>query len=129
MRLSLTLCGHDGDDRDSPYFKQHYREPIYQQLFDIADDNLDHTAVVMTGPFTREIAEVNWPERLSTALNAPVAIHYLYSPPDILHQRLIARGERRDNAKLSRWEEYLRYYQAQNAPRCRHLFIDTGQSK
>ena len=65
VKVGLAAAGHSPDDRDSAYFKQTYREPIYQALFDIARDNLPYQDAVITGPFTREIQDPDWPEKLT----------------------------------------------------------------
>jgi predicted kinase len=49
VKVGLVESGHSPDDRDSDYFKQTYRDPIYQALFDIARDNLPYHDVVITG--------------------------------------------------------------------------------
>ena len=40
VRLSLFLSDHNPDDRDGAFFKNNYRQPIYDQLFDIACENI-----------------------------------------------------------------------------------------
>jgi cytidylate kinase len=47
VRLALRQSGRDPDDRDSSHFKQTFRTPIYEQLFDIARDNLSISSVVI----------------------------------------------------------------------------------
>ena len=58
-RAALTALGKDPNDRDSPSFKNRFRDPIYACLFDIAAANLPHVDVVMTGPFTKELTNPN----------------------------------------------------------------------
>ncbi|HWI41140.1 MAG TPA: AAA family ATPase, partial [Verrucomicrobiae bacterium] len=77
VRLALQLSRHDPDDRDSPYFKEHFREPVYEQLFDIARENLQHVSVVIAGPFTRELSDPEWCGKLALRLGASVEVHYL----------------------------------------------------
>ncbi len=124
VRLSLTVSGGDPDDRDSSDFKRIYREPIYEQLFDIARDNLPFIPVVITGPFTRELQDTRWPAKLSRRLSAPVAVHYVHCPPDMRRARLLQRANPRDTAKLEDWNSYLQYYGQEDPPRCRHTVID-----
>ena len=100
VKVGLAEAGHSADDRDSDYFKQTYREPVYQALFDIARDNLPYHDVVITGPFTKEIQDPDWPAKLSQALGSEVEVHYVQCPPEIRRQRLAARGDDRDQAKL-----------------------------
>ena len=124
VRLALELAGHDPADRDSPYFKEHFREPVYEQLFDIARDNLRQINVVIAGPFTRELKEPDWCERLSVRLGAPVEIHYVSCAPETRRERLRNRGNPRDEAKLRDWDEYVRYYD-EAPPRCPHVLVET----
>ena len=125
VKLALVLAGHDPADRDSPFFKEHFREPIYEQLFDIACDNLGHTDVVIAGPFTREIKDPQWCERLTVRLGSPVEVHYVSCAPEIRRERLVKRGNPRDEAKLRHWDEYVRYYD-EALPRCPHVLVDNS---
>ena len=124
VRLALELAGHDPADRDSPYFKEHFREPVYEQLFDVARDNLRQINVVIAGPFTRELKEPDWCESLSVRLGSPVEIHYVSCAPEIRRERLRNRGNPRDEAKLRDWDEYVRYYD-EAPPRCPHVPVET----
>ena len=129
VKVGLTAAGHSPDDRDSDYFKRTYREPIYQALFDIARDNLAFHDVVITGPFTREIQQPDWPEQLSTALGCKVEVHYVHCPREIRQQRLAARGDDRDLAKLQDWDRYIEYYGEEHPPVFEHVLVDgTGVS-
>ncbi len=125
VRLSLQLSGNNADDRDSQYFKDTYREAIYETLFRIAKDNLTHTDVIITGPFTKELAIPDWNEKLENRLKAQVEIHYLYCPPDELRRRLESRNNARDKAKLQDWDAYIQYYSQHKMPVCRHTLVDT----
>jgi predicted kinase len=64
VRVALRQSGHNQDDRDSEYFKQTFREPVYEALFDIARENLLFQDVVIVGPFTKEIKDPGWPSKL-----------------------------------------------------------------
>ena len=123
VKLALDLAGHDPDDRDSSYFKEHFREPIYEQLFDIARDNLRHINVVIEGPFTKELKNPEWCERLTERLGCPVEIHYVSCVQEIRKERIRKRGNPRDEAKLRDWDEYVRYYD-DAPPSCSHVLVD-----
>lgn len=129
IRLSLTESGHNPDDRDSAYFKNTFRQPIYDTLFDIARQNLPWMDVVIVGPFTREIRNPDWPSELSKTLDCSVEIHYVYCREDIRKQRLIRRGNRRDRMKLQDWDNYLKYYGDEKPPEFAHVFVDTSDKK
>jgi predicted kinase len=132
VRIALEQSGHSPDDRDSGHFKQAFREPIYDTLFDIARENLAVQDVVIAGPFTREIRDSNWPARLRERLGAPVEVHYVRCDPEVRRQRLVARCNPRDRAKLDDWENYLRYYGDEAPPVFAHVLVDgtraTGQA-
>ena len=129
VRVGLAAAGHSPDDRDSDYFKRTYREPIYQALFDIASDNLPSHDVVITGPFTKEIQDPNWPAKLSAELGSPVEVHYVRCPPEIRRQRLAVRGKDRDQAKLQDWDRYLEYYGEESPPVFEHVLVDGAPDK
>jgi len=124
VRIALSQSGHSPDDRDSDYFKQTFREPIYDTLFDIARENLPLQDVVIVGPFTREIHDREWPERLRKLLGAPVEVHYVWCAPGIRRQRLEQRGNARDRAKLDDWDNHIKYYGDESPPDFEHVLVD-----
>ncbi len=126
VKLALKLSGKDPKDRDSPYFKKHFRQPIYEQLFDIVRDNLPQRSVVIAGPFTKEIQDAEWPKKLAAHLGAPVEIHYVFCDPKIRKERMIKRANPRDTAKLQDWEKYLEYYKGEPFPVCEYIAVDNS---
>ena len=64
VQAGLDLATKNPDDRDSPFFKDSFRAPIYETLFAIAKDNLCHNSVILVGPFTLEARDANWLENL-----------------------------------------------------------------
>lgn len=123
VRIALRESGHNPDDRDSEYFKRIFREPIYDTLFDIAQENLPFQDVVVVGPFTRELRNPNWPSKLSQTFGGPVEVHYICCPAETRRQRLADRGDARDLAKLRDWENYIQYYE-ENPPVFEHVLVD-----
>jgi predicted kinase len=126
VRLALSLAGQNPEDRDSPYFKQHFRDPVYEQLFDIARDNLPLSNVVIAGPFTQEMKDPKWPEKLAARLGAPVNVHYVFCPPHIRQERMIKRADSRDEGKLRDWKNHLRYYENEPPPACVYFPVDNS---
>jgi predicted kinase len=124
VRLALVQSGHSQDDRDSEYFKRNFREPIYATLFDIAKENLPHQDVVIVGPFTKEIRDPDWPSKLYGILGDSIEVHYVQCAPEIRRQRLVHRGDARDQAKLSDWENYIQYYGDEHPPVFEHVLVD-----
>ena len=122
----MAAANQDPTDRDSRFFKQHFREPIYSTLFAIAKENVLWINVVIVGPFTREIRNENWPHDLETTFKTQVAIHYVYCLPEIRRKRLLYRNNPRDQAKLSDWNNHRKYYGDESPPSFPHIFIDTS---
>lgn len=126
VQAGMSAAGLDVCDRDSLSFKNFFREPIYETLFDIARENLPFLPAVIVGPFTKEIRDPDWPRQLADRLNAQIEVHYVYCPPEIRRQRLLLRDNPRDAAKLTGWDEYLKYYGDGSPPNFSHVFVDTS---
>jgi hypothetical protein len=104
--------------------KRTYREPVYEALFDIARENVAIKNVVIAGPFTKEIADPSWPEKLSEKLCCPVEVHYVQCSPGVRRQRLAVRGDARDRAKLQDWDRYIEYYGEESPPVFEHVLVN-----
>jgi predicted kinase len=124
VRLALVQSGHSQDDRDSGYFKRNFRAPIYETLFDIARENLTFQDVVIVGPFTKEITDTGWPAKLYQVLGASIDVHYVQCAAEIRRHRIARRGNARDRAKLSDWENHVRYYGDERPPVFEHVLVD-----
>ena len=127
VRLALAESGCNEDDRDSAHFKQRFRQPIYDTLFDIARENLAWLDVIIVGPFTRETQDSAWPAQLRALLGSPVEIHYVYCRPEIRRARLAQRGKGRDAMKLADWRNHLANQAVEKPPEFPHVFIDTSE--
>ncbi len=126
VRLALVQAGHSPDDRDSGYFKRNFREAIYETLFDIARENLDFQDVVIAGPFTKEIKDPGWPEKLERILGSLVEVHYVQCAQELRRERLVRRGNARDLAKLNDWENHIQYYGDESPPVFEHVVVGGG---
>ena len=126
VKLALSLANQDPLDRDSSFFKQHFRQPIYDQLFHIAKQNLMIQDVIVSGPFTREMQNSDWPDLLAKEVHAQVNVHYLVCDEQQRLSRIKSRGNPRDQLKLKDWESHLHYYPKNKIPLCKHLLIDTS---
>ncbi|MEM8858733.1 MAG: ATP-binding protein [Chloroflexota bacterium] len=126
VRAGINAAGHDPDDRDSPWFKEHFREPIYDTLFTIAKENLAIQDVVVVGPFTKEMQQSNWPKALESRLGHNVEVHYVLVSEEVRRQRIIERGEPRDLAKIKDWENHQHYFAADDHPVFPHVLVDKG---
>lgn len=126
VKKALVLCGRDENDRDSLWFKEEFRNDIYEQMFDIARDQVQ--SVILIGPFTKECSDVEWVEKLKQRLGCPeVQIHYLTGSLETQKLRMIARGNPRDQGKLADWQTYVAYYKSQTKPVCPHILINVDE--
>ncbi|KLU05618.1 Phosphate butyryltransferase [Rhodopirellula islandica] len=127
VRAGLKAAGMDHTDRDSPEYKRLFRDAVYECLFDTAAENLSHVSVVIVGPFTRELRNVDWPEQLRDRLDVAPTIWYLTCDDEVRRQRIQLRGNPRDQAKLVDWNQHVR-----DAPPAVPAFevkrVDTSQS-
>ena len=102
VKLALAGTGHSPDDRDSDYFKQTFRIPIYDTLFDIARENL---------PRWLDEGVCQW-------------VHFVRCDPELRRQRLQRRANVRDLAKLADWEKHVDYYGDEHPPVFDHVLVD-----
>jgi predicted kinase len=128
VRVGLELSGHDPADRDSPFFKLSYREPVYETMFDIAAENLINIDAVIVGPFTKEIQDPSWLVNLTTKLKSNVRLYYIHCDPSIRRDRLVHRGNPRDAAKIEDWDKHCSYYGDNHLPVVVHEYIDNSLS-
>ena len=126
VRAGLMAAGMSADDRDSPRYKELFRDAVYKSLFQTAIDNLMHIDVVIIGPFSRELGDPDWPERLEHQFGVMPTIWYLHCKNELRRQRMIRRGNPRDQLKLANWRQHV-----ENAPMVEPTFdaqwIDTGR--
>lgn len=128
IRAAMEEIAKDPDDRDSPTFKRIFRDAIYTTLFNLADSNLPHASVVLTGPFTKESANQNWPLDIQNKLKSPccVTCFHLHCNEELRKQRIETRANPRDQAKLANWKTHSSHYQPHPTPAYPHISIDTG---
>ena len=105
----LAAHGHDPNDRDSPFFKEVARDLGYQSTLRIGRDQVEHdTSIVFPGPWSRELASgaLVSPEALELPPRTRLRHVWLDLPLDIRKQRIIQRGDPRDQWKLEHWDAY-----------------------
>ena len=102
IQAAHRAAGYDPHDRDSALYKATYREPVYETLFALAQDNLSHTDVIIAGPFTSEVRDLPaWQFTLEARFPGhPVHIHHLTISEEERLQRMQKRGALRDASKL-----------------------------
>jgi predicted kinase len=99
----------DPNDRDSPLYLQHLREPEYQGLLDTARENLElGVSVIVVGPLSREVRERKLFDRhwLGVGSDVKLRIVWVYTSEETAHARIIARHNPNDAYKLAHWDEY-----------------------
>ena len=105
----LAAHGQDPNDRDSPFFKNVARDLGYQSTLRVGRDQIDHgTSVVFPGPWSRELATAALFSPAELGLPAHTILRHVWLdlPLEIRKQRIIDRGDPRDQWKLAHWEEY-----------------------
>lgn len=99
----------DPNDRDSPLYLQHLRDPEYQGLLDTARENLAlGISAIVIGPLSREIREHRHsdPQWLALPAGTTVRVVWVHLPEDEAHARIVRRGNPNDAYKLAHWEDY-----------------------
>lgn len=99
----------DPNDRDSPPYLQHLRQPEYDGLLATARENLAlGVSCFVVGPLSREVrahrlADPAW---LGVAGDVQVRIVWVHLQEDEARRRITARGNPNDAWKLAHWDEY-----------------------
>lgn len=127
VQAGMEAAGLSRDDRDSARYKEIFREPVYEALYQVAEANLGHLPVVIAGPFSGESKDPQWPRVLQERFGREVEVHFVYCDPEVRRARMQERGEARDLAKLSAWDDYLTTTTEERPP-FPHHFVDTGAS-
>ncbi|KVD55940.1 ATPase [Burkholderia ubonensis] len=111
-RYSSAAMGaltHDPNDRDSPLYLKHLRDPEYQGLLDTARENLAlGIGALVVGPLSREVRDRRIFDRawLGIGPGVTLTVVWVHVPEDVAHQRIVARGNPNDAYKLAHWDEY-----------------------
>ncbi|WP_206952255.1 AAA family ATPase [Trinickia acidisoli] len=99
----------DANDRDSPLYLQHLRDPEYHGLLDTARENLElGVGVIVVGPLSREVRERKLFDRgwLGVGNDVTIRIVWVSTSEETAHARIIARHNPNDAYKLAHWDEY-----------------------
>lgn len=99
----------DPNDRDSPLYLQHLRDPEYQGLLDTARENLElGVSAVVVGPLSREVRDRRLFDRkwLGIADDIAIRIVWVSTSEETAHARIVARRNPNDAYKLAHWDEY-----------------------
>ncbi|HEY4353633.1 MAG TPA: ATP-binding protein [Paraburkholderia sp.] len=97
------------NDRDSPLYLQHLRDPEYGGLIDTARDNLAlGVSVLAVAPLSREVRERRLFDREWLGVDSDVRIRVVWitANDDVARERIAARGDPADAYKLAHWQHY-----------------------
>lgn len=99
-------------DRSSPFFERQVRNPEYEAILQIALEALEfNDCVIVNAPFTRELRDTAWLERMRGKLagqGARLRIVWVHTELEVCRERMLARNSERDTWKLAHWEEYVK---------------------
>ncbi|HVL56051.1 MAG TPA: AAA family ATPase [Burkholderiaceae bacterium] len=130
QRVMGLLTG-DPNDRDSPTYLEHLRDPEYHGLIDIARENVAlGVNVVVVAPFSRELKSglLFDPQRLRLPVGCDVRVVWVGLDETTARRRIIERGDERDWYKLAHWEQYrLRRFSPDPAEYPQLLFFDNSR--
>lgn len=97
------------DDRDSPLYLQHLRDPEYQGLIDTARENLElGISAAVVGPLSREVRDRRLFDRQWLGIGDDVVIRivWVFTSEETAHVRIARRGNPNDAYKLAHWDDY-----------------------
>ena len=84
----------------------------YDRVLALAMEALDYDDIVLiNAPFTQEVRDNAFIADLKAKLaakGATLAVIWVETSPEVVHQRMIERNSDRDTWKLAHWDEYLR---------------------
>ena len=99
----------NADDRDSPLFLKHLREPEYAGLLNTARENLAlGVNCIVVGPLSREVQSHLLADRAWLRVGDDVRVQavWVHLQEDEARRRIAARGNPNDAWKLAHWDDY-----------------------
>ncbi len=111
VEVALAALGQDPSDRESnQVYVQKIMPAEYETLFDIAGRNLElGHSVVLDAPFAAYLGDPGFLARATQRAawpDARIRVIHVRASPDVVRQRLLARGSERDRIKLADWDAY-----------------------
>ena len=106
---AMGLLTNDPNDRDSPLFLQHLRDPEYRGLIDTARDNLAlGIGALVVAPLSREMRERKLFDRkwLGVGDDVKIRVVWVTTSEETARQRILERSDPNDAYKLAHWDEY-----------------------
>ncbi len=97
-------------NRSSKFFEDNIRNYEYDAVVDLALESLDYAdRCLINAPFTREVRDAEYMRNLRLRLNkkgVKLAVIWVKTDPEVVHQRMLARNSDRDVWKIQHWDEY-----------------------
>lgn len=128
VEAALEALGRSPHDRESDDYLTIVRPREYEALQAAADENVQcGNSVILTAPFLREFADMNWLERMKSgyeALNTQVTVVWVYCDVRTMQTYLRRRGAARDYAKLTDWTTYMGSVDINVRPLLDHVVIE-----
>jgi predicted kinase len=106
---AMGMLTGDPNDRDSPLFLQHLRDPEYRGLIDTARDNLAlGIGALVVAPLSREVRERRLFDRawLGVSDDVEIRVVWVHTEEETARQRILKRNHPSDAYKLAHWDEY-----------------------
>ena len=99
----------DPNDRDSPLYLRHLRDPEYGGLLKTARENLSlGVGAIVVGPLSREVRDHRLADRAWLGVEGGVRVRIVWVHLDEAEarRRIQARGNPNDAWKLAHWDDY-----------------------
>ena len=124
----LAEAGRDPGEREGPWYDEHVKVHEYGGLTATAREIRSHGCpVVLVGPFTGMIRDprrwAGWVEELG---GPTVRLVWVGCAPQVLRDRIIARGSGRDGGKLAAYEAFVERMRPNVPPPVGHLAIENS---
>ncbi|WP_144138565.1 AAA family ATPase [Paraburkholderia sp. BCC1884] len=106
---AMSMLTGDPNDRDSPLFLEHLRDPEYRGLLDTARDNLElGVNALVVAPLSREVRERRLfdHEWLGVGDEVKLRVVWVHIAEETARTRIVERGDPNDAYKLAHWNEY-----------------------
>lgn len=111
LSKNIFLVANEEYNRSSDFFEKYVRNEEYDVVVDLALEALDYAnKVLINAPFTREIRDMEFMNKLRTKLaekGAELVVIWVETTPEVAHERMIKRNSDRDTWKLENWDEYI----------------------
>jgi len=124
----LAAADRPDDEREGPWYDEHVKRHEYAALAHAARDiRAGGCPVVLVAPFTTQIRDyARWSAFVEELGGAPVHLVWTRIDPEALRARLLARGRRKDAAKLRDYDAFAARMLPSTPPPVPHLAVDTS---